>query len=273
MLLQARNILTERMFSDSQVDKIFKRLPSQILEQPKYLADTIDTWNDLMDKPFGKMPKDIPLTEVDIPKVATPPKGSALSARHLNINTILADVEPDLLLFEPIKLRNRHKNILGLGLINSQHDLWTLLFNAPRGFFLQDWAELVKKIYYIEHYVIDLIYDKREQKTIISHPLIKSAAATEVDFDHIRARYLFASRSGYLGLAHMYKVQTAADRPSLHDVLLSDNHTFLSKFSPFCSEEEYSAFSNLIKNYSVDEDDALIFSSLADLNATSHVQR
>lgn len=259
------------MFTEQQIEKILSRLPSRTLEDYRSIAETIDTWNKitaraLAPEPLRNEERDLSTT----PGVSGPPKNSYLAGRGFNLNTILADIEPDLLLFHPKKLINRHASIMDLGVVFKQSDLWTILFNAPRGFFLQDWSDLIKKLQYIEQNVLDLLYDKRELKSMEVHPIIKNAAVSEVDFDHIRTRYLFASRSGYLALAHMYKVQCAADRPTLHHLILQDNQSFLEKFSPYCSDEEYSAFANLIKNSYMDEDDARVFEQLADLEATTY---
>lgn len=258
-----RQVLLDRSFTEAQIERVIPRLTSDYKREPMLLAQIIDRWNLLMN--LSSVPQDDLEVSKSIPALAMPPKSSLMAKYDISMNTILADVEPDLLMFDPDKLLKRHTRIKNLGIIKNLGEHWTVLFNAPRGFYLQDWTELLKKIYYLEHNVIDLLYDKKEQKEMYVHPLIKSAAATESDFDHIRTRYLFAFRSGYGSLIHMYGIQSALNRPTLKDIILSDNDTFLSKFAPFCSPEEYNCFANLLKAHEIDDDDADIYEKLSEL--------
>mgnify|MGYP000941528265 CR=1 FL=1 len=263
LLASVRNVLAEKLFSDHQIEKIIPRLDERYLEKPAYLSEIVDTWNELM--------SNREVTSQDFTMaLATPPKNSPLSRRDVNINTILGDIEPDLLLLEPSKLIRRHTRLQKLNIAHNLGENWMLLFNAPRGFYLQDWTELMKKIYYIEQNVVNLLYDKKEQKSMDVHPLVKSASAVELDFDHIRTRYLFALRSGYTALSHMYKIQTALDRPGLKNILCSDDRSYLEEFTPFCTLEEYSAFSDLIKNQEIEVDDAEVIEKLAELDSLKH---
>lgn len=264
-----REVLASRFFTESQIKKVIPRLHEEHIKEPKYIGEIVDCWNDLMSNGLSEF-KDPELSDRYTPQVAHPPKRSFISNCGFDMNTVLADIEPDLLLLDPTKLLTRHRRVQGLGICNTASDLWTILYNAPRGFYLQDWIELSKKIYYIEHYLIDFLYDKKEQKSLTTHPLVKSAASVEINFDQIRTRYLFAHRSGYHTLSHLYDVQMALEKPNLGDILLADNKSYLSKFTPFCSEEEYNSFSNLIKNYDFDEDDAKLFDNLAELDSLKH---
>lgn len=278
LLQGVRAVLAERSFSDTQITKLLPRLHEQHIEQPKLLAEIIDCWNKVMGKAFTPefMMQDLGsnISVETITPTASPPTKSLIRqqnvTRKINMTNILADIEPDLLLFSPEKLQQRHEKIIGLGLLHSLSENWLLLFNAPRGFYLQDWSELTKKIYYIDQKVLDLLYDKKEQREMQVHPIVKSAAVTEADFDHIRTRYLFAARTGYKELSHMHKVQTALTRPSIKDLILSEDVVYLERFAPFCTDEEFSCFSNLIKNHELDEDDADMFQELAELHALTH---
>lgn len=264
-----RKVLTDRAFTDSQINKLTPRLHEDYLRKPKLLAEIIDRWNLLMGNAVVTDEHLENDDETQTP-VAAPPRKSLMARPKINMNTILAEIEPDLLLFEPDKLLQRHRKIQGLGLMNDMGEHWTVLFNAPRGFYLQDWVELMKKIYYVEQNLIDLLWDKKDQRDMKVHPLVKSAAVVEADFDHIRTRYLFALRTGYKVLNQMFKVQTASDKVSLGDIILSDNSSFLDKFSPCCSSEEYNCFANLIKRHEIDEDDADVYNQLAELESIKH---
>lgn len=264
-----RTVLTDRSFSDIQIEKIIPRLHNQHLRQPSLLGEIIDCWNDLFSHSGGS--KDFEKSDKNyIPKLASPPNKSAPSNQSIDMTTILAEIEPDLLLFDPDKLRQRHDNILGLGLIHNMAEQWLVLSKAPRGFYLQDWFELTRKIFYVDAKVLDLLYDKKEKRELETHPIIKNAAVTESDFDHIRTRYLFAHRTGYNSLSFMRSIQTANTRPNLQDFILSSDDSYLRRFAPYCSLEEFSSFSDLIKNHELDEDDADIFNRLAELNLTRH---
>lgn len=266
MLSNVKNLLKERHFNDKQVEKLLPRLDKRFLEEPKYLMEILDTWNRLMGS-SSPNPEELDVKD-HIQPLAYPPKSSLLGAQaKIDMTTILAEVEPDLLLLDPEKLRTRHARILGLGLTQNKGQEWLLLYNAPRGFFMQDWFELSKKIYYIDHNIVSFLYDKKELKSMTYHPILKSAASVETNFDHIRARYLFAARSGYKSLSHMFDVEIALNRPTLKDLILADNASYLTKFAPFCSDEEYNTFSDLIKNYDVDEDDAEIVEKMAELDS------
>lgn len=264
LVRKIREVLAQKLFTEKQIDKVIPRLSDDYIRDPTHLIQVINTWNTLMGR---SSPSFIEFGMDYSPPLAVPPASALLGKIEVDMNVVLADIEPDLLLLDPEKLVSRHKKIQGLGLTKNLGEEWLLLFNAPRGFYLQDWVELSKKIYYTEHKLIDFLFDKKEQKAMDVHPIVKSAAISEIDFDHIRTRYLFALRCGYAALSHLYSVQMALDRPTLRDLVLADNRSYLDKFAPFCSEEEYNSFSNMIKNTEVDEDDAEIFERLADLNA------
>lgn len=264
---KVRDFLAEKLFNERQIENIIPRLSEQYIEEPKYLEEILNEWNRLLGQSsIHKESHDILGV---MPPIASAPRGSLMGYMEVNMNTILGDIEPDLFLLDPGKLRTRHIKLQGLNIAQNLGEMWILLYNAPRGFYLQDWVELIKKIYYIEHNIINFLYDKKERKEMKIHPLLKSAAVVESDIDHMRTRYLFALRSGFKPLAHLYGVQTALDRISMRDLILADTGEFLKKFSPFCSPEEYSVFSNLIKNHEIDEDDAEILKKLAELNSLS----
>lgn len=268
---KAKDVLRDRLFNEQQITKLLPQLHEKLIEDPKYLAEIIDSWNTLFGS-AGTPVQDV-IIQPKIPPVAAPPNSSILARNKINMTNILADVEPDLLLLDPGKLFNRHDRIRNLGITNSLSEEWLLLYNAPRGLYLQDWVELTKKIYYVEEKIIDFLYDKKERKAMTLHPLVKSASVTEIDFDQIRTRYLFALRSGYKSLSHLYSVQTALNKPSLADLILVSNESFLSRFASYCSIEEYNSFSDMIKNHDIDEDDAEIFEKLAELSSLSDRNR
>lgn len=274
LLESIRNVLSSRYFTPEQIDKVIPNLGEELIRQPACLAEVVDTWNRLLGRAGTANFLDNKISEDVIPAVAKPPSNCSIDAElKVDMTYILADVEPNLLRVDPSKLVQRYEKVRGLGLTNSIAEEWLLLFNAPQGFFLQDWVHLSKKIYYIEQNVLDMLYDKKERKEMVVHPIVRAAKAVERDFDHIRIRYMFALRSGYKSLSHMYSVQTASNRPGLKELLLSDTRNYLKEFSPFCSDREYKVFSDLIRNHELDEDDADIYEDLAELNALSHSDR
>lgn len=271
LLTDVKDVLLKRMFNERQIENIIPRLHNGHFEQPSELVKIIDTWNDIMGsarlQEESSVERNLELKRT--PKVAKPPGRSLLGTHYkeVDMTTILGDVEPDLLLLDPKKLIARHNKINGLGLTQNLGEQWTLLYNAPRGFYLQDWLELSKKLYYIEHKLVSFLYDKKELREMTTHPMLKSASIVEADFDHIRTRYLFAERSGYKTLGFLYDVQTALDKPKLGDIVTSDIDYYMSKFAPYCTMEEYSAFSELIKHNDFDQDDAEVFEKLAELES------
>lgn len=268
LLSTARNALASRYFNPDQIDKILPNLDEELLRQPECLNEIIDTWNVLMSSADPSR-----LSKNSTPAVARPPASSIMRDMDVDMTYILADVEPNLLRLDPQKLIQRHNRILGLGIARNSGENWAILLNAPCGFYLQDWVQLSKKLYYIEQNVLNFLYDKKELKEMNVHPLVKAAKCIECEFDLIRLRYLFAYRSGYKSLSHMFRVQTALTTPGLKELILSDTKSYMKKFAPFCSYDEYNSFSDLIKNYELDEDDADLITDLAELNALSHQER
>lgn len=269
-----RRVLAERSFSDIQVNRLIPKLHEEHKRKPKLLAEIIDCWNETMGQAVVPLDMEHLVSErrrTDcIPAIASPPSDSPVARKKVNMASILAEVEPDLLKLCPESLRQRHRHLDGLGIFNNTSDYWLGLLNAPRGLYLQDWLDLTKKILYIEQKVVDLLYDKREQRGIKTHPIVSHISVIERDFDHIRTRFLFAERTGFSALSHMRKIQTALDRPTLGDLLLADDGSYLAAFAPFCSAEELRCFSNLIKNHEIDEDDAELYSSMAELDSLRH---
>lgn len=265
MLDKVRHVLSSRQFSEQQIEKVIPRLHENLVAQPKYLTDILDCWYTLM----THHPDFTGQTGIEmIPVVAKPPKSSPLHDSGLDINKILADIEPDLLNLCPKKVFERFAKLEDIRLIRNSSEHWAALFNAPRGTYMQEWKEILKKIYYIENNIVDMLFDKREQKEMIIHPIMRNCAVLETDFNKIRVRYLFAERSGYKSLSHMFNVQTALNKPTIGDLLLSNTDNYLRKFSPFCSREEYEVFSDMIQHKKIDDDDADLVAQLADLNTT-----
>lgn len=265
-----RKVLATRHFNSDQIEKVIPSLGEELLRRPECLAEVVDTWNILMGRNIND-PSQMHYPTESVPALARPPKSSILDKSFdIDMTHILADVEPSLLRLDPKKLIQRHTRVKGLGLTHNLGEDWLLLFNSAQGFYLQEWVHLTKKIYYIESNVLALLYDKKELKEMTVHPLVKAAKAVELDFNVIRLRYLFAHRSGFRSLSHLFNVQTAQNRPSLKELLLSSNNSYLDIFAPYCSLEEYRCFSDLVRNYELDEDDAEIYQGLAELNALSH---
>lgn len=263
MIASIRELLTERCFTPTQIETLLPKLDENFVREPAYLAEIIDTWNNVMANIFAPA---LPAKGM-IPSNAAPPAGSFLQRLDINMQRILTEVEPDLLLMHPEKLVERHTRLLDLGLCKTGHDFWTVLFNAPRGFYMQDWNDLLKKVYYIDNQIVDFLFDKKDLQDEDIHPIVRASTCIEANIDHIRARYLFASKSGYKALAHMYPIQTGLEKPRLKDLLLIDNQAYLKIFAPFCTIEEYKTFAALIKNYDYLTDDIDVYEKLSELNS------
>lgn len=262
-----KRLLSERSFNEKQIQNIIPHLHEEIIKKPQYLNEILDTWNIVMSKASGPTSLNSgPNVRGFVPAIAKPSANFILDDANIDLNYILGDIEPRLLLLDPIKLVERQAKINGLGLTHSINDHWLLLVHAPRGFYLQKWSELMKKFLYIQNNILDFLFDKKKQKEMEYHPLIRNAAVTEVDLDHIRTRYLFAQRCGYVELANMYPVRIATNEPTLKELILSDDRAYLRMFAPYCSFEEYSSFADLIKNHELEEDDVEVVNKLTDLN-------
>jgi len=270
MANRLREILLSRAFTSAQVNKILPTLGRGYAGQPDLLAETIDCWNTLMASGHSPRQHNLYVTS-SVPKVASPPSDSLLKKLYnADMNSILADVEPQLLQFEPKKLLQRHQQIAGLGLVKNMNEHWLLLFNSPRGFYLQDWEDLSKKVMYITNEILDLLYEKKEMKEMQVHPLVKSAACVELEYDHIRTRYLFAERVGFKDLAQLYDVTDSKSRLDLSSLLLSDDVTFMKKFAPYCKMEEYICFKKLVKQVGVRDDDSDLYEEMAELQSIKY---
>lgn len=265
-----RTILIDRSFNEAQIKKIIPSLGPGYAKEPHLLSDVIDCWNIIMRTAKRRTDSDNMQDHRLIPAVAAPSSASLTAKYKVNMNTILADVEPKLLQFKPDNLIRRHEQVQGLGVIKNMNEQWIALYNAPRGFYLQEWSDLTKKVMYVTNNLLDLLYEKKEMKEMQTHPLVKSAAIVEKDFDHIRTRYLFASRVGFKELSQMYKVSTAKSKLTLSDLVLANNNTFLRNFAPHCTTEEYNCFAMLINQHDIDEDDADIYEDLAELESLKY---
>ena len=268
-----RNVLLDRSFTPKQIENIIPTLDPGYLKEPSCLAEIIDCWNTIMSQSLTKPGGQASFVAGNkrIPTVAAPPEKSHSDRTvTLDMNSILADIEPRLLRFDPEKLIRRHENIKGLGVIQNMSEHWLILSRSPLGFYLQEWTELTRKLMYIDHKILDLLNTKKELKEMQSHPIIRQCRVLEADYDLIRTRYLFASRVGYLELPHMYKIEISAVRPNMMDLVLSDDRTFMNKFAPHCSLEEYRSFAKLIKLREVDSDDSDIFNEMAELETIKY---
>lgn len=262
-----RNILLERSFNNSQIEKVLPTLDPRYAREPNLLADTIDCWNQIMSTAKLAPNEDSEKPLNCIPNVAAPPGNCPISRFGTNMTNILADVEPALLRMTPKTLVQRNEQIKGLGIIKNTSEHWLVLYNAPRGFYLQGWADLAKKIMYVDHNLTDLLYTRKDLKEMSVHPLVRSAKIVEQDFDFIRTRYLFASRVGFKELTQFYEIGNANTRINIGDIVLSDDERYLKLFAPHCSMEEYKSFAKLIATQDVDQDDAEIYEQMAELEA------
>lgn len=257
------DLLRERLFNDKQIQKIIPILHDEYFKEPRYLSEIIDTWNNVM----SRAPCVTATYSYEhCPAVAKPSSTFPVDEIKIDMNYVLGDIEPRLLLLAPKKVSERFKKIQKLGIAQNMNDHWLLLMHAPRGFYLQSWTDILQKFYYIQDNILDFLIDNKRQKEMIQHPLLKSAAVIEVDLNYIRSRFLFAQRTGYASLAHMYEIQRALDAPNLKDLILSDELRYLRKFAPYCSLEDYKAFSDLIQNHDLDEDDLEVVKKMSELD-------
>ena len=263
-------VLTSRGFLSNQIDMLLPRLHPELFSRPKMLGEVIDAWN----REMTSLTSHEEVKDVDRPYItatANAPNNLDLDFK-INMNMILAEREPNLLNIHPNRISTRKERILSLGIVHSIGEMWKLLYFAPAGFFLQDWTELTKKFYYIEHNILNWLYDKHSRKMLKCHPMISNALVSEKPFDHIRTRFLFAQRTGYKTLVNQLKVETSTNLIGLRELILENNEYYLQKIAPDVTMEEYNCFQDLIKNspHSESSDDAKIYEELAELENTRY---
>lgn len=170
--------------------------------------------------------------------------------RKTEVRTILAK-NPILLLANPQAMNRRLARLNDLGILSGKNDIWTIFHFAPVAFFLQDWAEFLRKFYYVQFRIMEWLVDRRRDPFPTPHPAIKYARIFDLPYHVIKARFEFAIKSGLKSPTILSKIKPEAKTLELGDLLLSPLPLFLKVVTPGLNEEEY----NLYEKYIEEKDD------------------
>jgi len=241
-----RKVLKHHAFDDEHISNIVERFRDSNLHlspaKVESIHSVIEFWNENL-KPVRQ---NLPI-KVD----------SEYDYTKMTVNQVLSQVEPDLLLINPEAMSKRIEELKVVGFLSGNSDLWRVFVSAPRGYFLQDWSEFLRKFYYIEHRVMPWMVDKKDKHLITTHPLIKFPKVFECSYDHIKARHLFAHRTGMKAISVSNKLESKSSLINIGRLMLSNNYDYLQYVAPDCTQEEYLVFEQHIAD-TEDEDDKIM---------------
>jgi hypothetical protein len=160
-------------------------------------------------------------------------------------------------------MENRIKRLQGVGFMSGANDIWRVFVFAPRGYFLQDWVEFKRKYNYMQFRVMEWLLAGNKDKYPTPHPFVRYAKVFEQSYDHIKARFLFALKTGLSAPSITAKIGHDVKPIDLKVLLLDELHDYLKFVAPFCSEEEYLVFEQMAQDMNDEEDD--IIQELCDL--------
>lgn len=183
--------------------------------------------------------------------------GKKFNFRTVDVNYVLSQVEPDLLLIKPEAMNERLQRLKTIGFLSGKSDLWRVFVFAPRGYFLQDWGEFQRKYHYMQHRVIEWLHQKKRDKYQSPHPFVKHARVFEMPYEHIKTRFLFAVRTGLQAPSISAKLDNKVEEIDLGRLMLADLADYLAFVAPYCTDEEYLVFEQMVTDVE-DEDDEVI---------------
>lgn len=157
---------------------------------------------------------------------------------------------------EPDAIVERNEQLKSINLIRGQKDLWILVTTSPAGYYLQDWAEILRKHYYINFKILPWL-ELTDDSGL--HPLVRSPRVIELPFNEIKTRFLFTQRAGFKELYSQY-----FSKVNLTTLLYIPVDEFLRLHAPHCTYEEYKALEKLNTTELGEEDDQ-IFEQLIQL--------
>lgn len=173
--------------------------------------------------------------------------------RKAETRAILAR-NPLLLLIDPSAMNRRLQQINELGIFSGKNDVWRVFHHAPVAFFLQDWAEFLRKYFYLQHRVLEWYIDKHHDPFPTPHPAIKSARVFDLPYHVIKARFEFAIKSGLKSPIILSKFKPDPINLTLDDIFVSPIEEFLKRITPGLSEEEYNVYEKYIEDREDPED-------------------
>lgn len=202
-------------------------------------------------------------------KTLLKPKKSSVvgetAGEQYDIQDVISYECPRLLLINPDRMEKRVKALKQIGFLEGRNNLWTVFVYAPKGFFLQDWADFCQKFFYIQYRVLEFLIDKHKNPFPTPHPLVKSAQIMELPYQSIKARFEFLIKTGMKTPAAMLKTTGKPLSLNLEPMFLTPTDKFLKKYAPRISEEEFNIFEKMINDRPDDEDK--ILEEICELNS------
>lgn len=248
-------VLTAHKFLPVEVELIKEHLTKQQIpvsqDTLKTIEDAAAFWNASVGPPK---------------KYSSVPVEDNTDYNMANVNYVMSHIEPDLLLVNTARMRYRIQNLRSVGFISGAADIWRVFVGAPRAYFLQDWSEFLRKYYYVEHRMMEWLLVKKGERYPVPHPLVRHPKVLQAPYEHIKARHLFAVKTGMKEISVTNKLdKSLSEHISLGRIVLTDLTDYLKYVAPTCTEEEYLVFEQYVAD-SEDDDDKTI-SELCDLSA------
>ncbi|XP_054161540.1 uncharacterized protein LOC128959573 [Oppia nitens] len=247
------SLLNQYNFNDHQIDAIIQSIGKYIAEDKQLnhvvIKDTIDCWRSKLRPPT--------LRTNQLDKVNAEDIDFDMS---VDFNHVVSKIEPKLLLMNANAIDFRYDNLLNIGIMGGNRDMWRVFVYAPNGYYLQDWTEFLKKFHYLNHQILVWLLDKKDVNNLHPHPIVRNSKVMELSFEEIKTRYLFAYRTGLKSVT-TNKLLTnikESNKVDLRALMLTPIEKFLKIIAPNCTPEEYFALQTLISENPIEEDEQII---------------
>lgn len=140
-----KNVFKDFSFSGSQIysiNKFLKKIDYSQEFNTSDLTEALNFWNSV----------------IQIDPYLTIDRASNRNEK-INVNSVLTQ-HPELILINVKEMDARVKKLKELGMFTGTRDIFRVFAIAPKGFFLQDWQDVLKKFYYIQYRIINWLIDK-----------------------------------------------------------------------------------------------------------------
>lgn len=234
--------LENYQFTRDHLEMVFEQVGSVLIENEKItsntIEETIECWKSVV-----KLPN---LRQNQLDKVSR--KDYDLHD-IVDFRFVVSEIEPYVLLMPAEAITHRIDNLLKIGVIHGKTDFWRLLCYAPRAWYLQEWVSFMKKIHYLNFYVYEWLYSKKQDFELYPHPFVRFAKVLEFPYEEIRARHLFATRTGLKVASTASKLGVAdfLNRIDLGTIYNPNVQEYLDLIAPHCRFEEYEVFVRLLE--------------------------
>ncbi|XP_074599426.1 uncharacterized protein LOC141853836 [Brevipalpus obovatus] len=161
----------------------------------------------------------------------------------------------DLLCVDLDAMEKRFQNLDKLGFLYSR-PLMRVFHEAPRGWFLQDWTEFMKKFGYFQHRIMAWFTKKEDDRWPEPHPLTLHPTIIEKPYHHLKTRMEFVKGIGMTPY-DLDGGQTLNLDHAVKKLLILDNEQFLRRLAPAVRLEEYNYLEETIIE-EMDQEDELL---------------